>query len=731
MKYGKNQWARISSLLVRKSPKQCKQRWYEWLDPSIKKTPWTREEEEKLLHLAKIMPTQWRTIAASIEGRTASQCLQHYEKLLDQAQGKDAMDPSDDPRRLRPGEIDPNPEVKPALPDPVDFDEDEKEMLQEARARLANTQGKKAKRRAREKTLDEAKRLAALQKRRELKAAGIHVSVPQQGTKKKRTKMADVVSERSVPAGFYDTTKEDEREESLRRNPRFQQITLQKLEGRRQEDEEKLRKKDNEKMKRLKEDNLPAAMAKISKANDPMNVSARPAFNLPAPQISNTEIEQIVKVTQRNALEDGDGNSVTAALLPRVEQTPSITPMRTPLTASGGGDAVMREAQQLALMNRETQTPLVGGASHASELGAVKREITTPNVLKTPLVGSKTGSRNVMQTPTGAAAAAATASSDSFAVPESKKRRVNEGEEVVVAGDDLFANLASLPAPKNASSKIVVPIIVDEDGDVEGRKDSNIEPDAGEVARHELAVKEEIARSTDALLSSVLRLGLPRPQMVGNVNLSGPFGSLAVQLIAHDNSKYIIESSSKDKKKRRTRPDESSSDVSVDHPAPVTERELENARKEIAKDMESVDLNAFIDMWDEWYASTINVPGRGRIPKSDCSVKEQCAALKAQHEGLVAAIEEKSKQCQKIESKIKILHQGYIDRCSNIGASISSTYDALQKSLYDRECFRMLLASEQEVIPHRIAKLEAEVAEIAQVEASLQRDYAEMMSRRL
>ena len=37
MKYGKNQWARISSLLVRKSAKQCKARWNEWLDPSIKK----------------------------------------------------------------------------------------------------------------------------------------------------------------------------------------------------------------------------------------------------------------------------------------------------------------------------------------------------------------------------------------------------------------------------------------------------------------------------------------------------------------------------------------------------------------------------------------------------------------------------------------------------------------------------------------------------------------------
>jgi len=37
MKYGKNQWSRIASLMNRKSAKQCKARWYEWLDPSIKK----------------------------------------------------------------------------------------------------------------------------------------------------------------------------------------------------------------------------------------------------------------------------------------------------------------------------------------------------------------------------------------------------------------------------------------------------------------------------------------------------------------------------------------------------------------------------------------------------------------------------------------------------------------------------------------------------------------------
>lgn len=77
---------------------------YEWLDPSIKKTEWNREEEEKLLHMAKLMPNQWRTIAP-IVGRTAAQCLQHYERLLDMAQdaggaagGEGGAAMADDPR---------------------------------------------------------------------------------------------------------------------------------------------------------------------------------------------------------------------------------------------------------------------------------------------------------------------------------------------------------------------------------------------------------------------------------------------------------------------------------------------------------------------------------------------------------------------------------------------------------------------------------------------------------
>ena len=44
--------------------------------------------------------------------------------VRDKAQQKENEVGDDDPRKLKPGEIDPNPETKPARPDPVDMDED-------------------------------------------------------------------------------------------------------------------------------------------------------------------------------------------------------------------------------------------------------------------------------------------------------------------------------------------------------------------------------------------------------------------------------------------------------------------------------------------------------------------------------------------------------------------------------------------------------------------------------
>ncbi|KAG5454877.1 CDC5 cell division cycle 5-like protein [Clonorchis sinensis] len=393
MKYGKNQWARIASLLHRKAAKQCKARWYEWLDPSVKKTEWSREEDEKLLHLAKLMPTQWRTIAP-IVGRTANQCLERYEYLLDKAQNREGLSAEEDPKRLRPGEIDPNPETKPARPDPIDMDEDELEMLSEARARLANTQGKKAKRKARERQLEIARRMAMMQKRRELRAAGLGSFLGlMPKTKPFMDYNIEIPFEKQPPKGFYDTSQEKVDPKLLD----FQRLRLSDVEKETfMEREKRERKKDAERQAKRLQSDLPGVL-RGGALDEP--VLKRSKLVLPEPQVSDLELENLVKVGQagenavRMAMEDSgyDAGSATHPLLPDYPSaggfaTPAmIAAQRTPVAMV---DSVTREAQNILAL-QQVQTPLVGGDNpeligHSDFTGVTPSPanvLTTPNTL--------------------------------------------------------------------------------------------------------------------------------------------------------------------------------------------------------------------------------------------------------------------------------------------------------------------------------------------------------------
>ena len=304
MKYGLNQWPRISSLLVRKSSKQCKERWYNWLDPKLKKTEWTKEEEEQLITLVKMFPCQWKTIAPFL-GRSAHMCIEHFQELLDKAENRQ-IDPNNDPRKLRPGEIDPNPETKPARPDPIDLDEDMKETLNEARARVANTRGKKAKRKIREKQLEEARKLATLQKKRELRAAGIefHVRIAKRLLKETNYNR-DVPFMREVPKGTWT----DENDNETPPPDKYKaDINLQYLESRSRDiEEEKQRKKDEAKMKSLKLKNLPMAFELINKKYNFVD-EKKEKINLPKPENSN-EIKDSEDIEMKNDNENNNNEN--------------------------------------------------------------------------------------------------------------------------------------------------------------------------------------------------------------------------------------------------------------------------------------------------------------------------------------------------------------------------------------------------------------------------------------
>lgn len=204
-KYGTHQWSKVASLLQNKSARQCQIRWDEYLNPRLNFGEFSRPEDARLLELARRLPNQWRTIADAM-GRTAQVCIDRYNQLLE---GDSEFGVSSSLQLQYPN----NAETQAAKPDGIELEDEEREMLAEARARLVNTKGKKATRKVRERMLEESKRIAQLQNRRELKQAGERATI-KKPRKRYETEIdynEDVAYEQQPQSGIYDTSFEDER----------------------------------------------------------------------------------------------------------------------------------------------------------------------------------------------------------------------------------------------------------------------------------------------------------------------------------------------------------------------------------------------------------------------------------------------------------------------------------------------------------------------------------------
>ncbi|KAI6002817.1 pre-mRNA splicing factor component-domain-containing protein [Pisolithus albus] len=767
-KYGKNQWARISSLLVRKTPKQCKARWYEWLDPSIKKTEWSKTEDEKLLHLAKLMPTQWRTIAP-IVGRTATQCLERYQKLLDEAEAKeneelgltgpkDTGPSADDVRRLRPGEIDPDPETKPARPDPIDMDEDEKEMLSEARARLANTQGKKAKRKARERQLEEARRLAVLQKKRELKAAGI---IMRHKTKLKGMDYnADIPFEKKAAPGFYDTSEEQARVTSA---PIGQ--SLRRLENKRKTDDEEAERRKRQRRNEKEGQGsghqtkfVPARDAQIQKLKEADSIGRRRKLELPGAQVGEAELEEIVKIGQTGenakALVNG-GSEATSKLLGEYEGLDGARMARTPRTAPQQ-DNVMMEARNLRNMTI-AQTPLLGdentplhttGDGTGFEGATPRHQVAfTPNPLATPrsdgvIDGKSMVGATPLRTPmrdnlsinpeTGMVTGGET--------PREQRLRTDSAKRALKAG------FMSLPKPEN-NFELLVP----EDEEEEPTElVPAIEEDAAQRDARLKRMREEEERKALARRSKVVQLGLPRParvnveQLMSNLSLETEDDlAVAKKLINAELSSLILHDS-------------------IVHPLPGTnlpggtvssyvlppDEDLARAKSmvhlelatsigfpaaseaQVKEGLQTLSKSEEVDETCSWAHQrqrlAFNPHSRIWVDPQSLSAEDRVAGYTTLLKDCREQMTKEDSKTSKIEKKLGITLGGYQVRSKALAKRVTDAFDELVKTKFDYESFSRLASNEAVAGPRRVESLKEEVEILARRERLLQERYAEL-----
>jgi len=711
-KYGLNQWARVSSLLARKTPKQCKARWTEWLDPAIRKIEWSKEEDEKLLHLAKLMPTQWRTIAP-IVGRTANQCLERYSRLLDEAEtrehdelalggpeGGEASAPTgDDVRKLRPGELDPDPESKPARPDTIDMDEDEKEMLSEARARLANTQGKKAKRKARERQLEESRRLAVLQKRRELKNAGINVKI----TTKKKGQMdynADIPFEKAPASGFYDTLEEADQNEKEREefDPRKQQLA-RKRQGEPEDNQDNKRQKHDKGADEAKKAAVRAgALQKMREAEQQSN---RRALNLPAPQVSEAELEDIVKMGMsgdRASKAVGEDAGLSSRYTNMVGQTPIRTPMAPPQEdriANSIRDIQALTNTQSSLLGGDN-TPLHQGSGSTGFEGAAptRSQLQTPNPLATPF--RQQGQAGPGATP--------------LRTPRDNLLINNQAQ--LDAKSALRAKLASLPKPKATEFELELP---DETTEPVATTSTDRE-DQEEIDRRAREAEEAAAAAEFKRQTQVFQRNLPRPRMVDQKQLLAnaqtipdPIRSMiaqeAVVLMTHDASSQPLPGS----KRQPAKPAEALPDDYIASARAAIQAEVENDPTAKAA-------------YDAYFTTLSTLPTRGELPTSIAHLQTS-ADLLPYHEAASTALLDLAQENNKREKKLGLLLGGYMSRQRGLKKKLADGHKALLEEQEKRRAFEDLRVAEDAGLQSRLEKLRSEVGAVTRREREAQEEY--------
>ncbi|KAK9953868.1 hypothetical protein ABG768_015988 [Culter alburnus] len=83
-KFGRDEWELIAGYLPGRSAQDCKYRFTVVLDPELIKGTWTKEEDEKLIQLVSLYgDKKWSTIAKHLKGRRGKQCRERWHNHLD------------------------------------------------------------------------------------------------------------------------------------------------------------------------------------------------------------------------------------------------------------------------------------------------------------------------------------------------------------------------------------------------------------------------------------------------------------------------------------------------------------------------------------------------------------------------------------------------------------------------------------------------------------------------
>ncbi|XP_013764645.1 v-myb avian myeloblastosis viral oncogene homolog-like 2b isoform X1 [Pundamilia nyererei] len=96
-KLGPNDWKTIASYIPNHTEHQCQHRWFKVLDPELVKGPWTKEEDEKVIELVNLYGNkQWALVAKHLKGRLGKQCRERWHNHLNPSVKKSSWTAEED-----------------------------------------------------------------------------------------------------------------------------------------------------------------------------------------------------------------------------------------------------------------------------------------------------------------------------------------------------------------------------------------------------------------------------------------------------------------------------------------------------------------------------------------------------------------------------------------------------------------------------------------------------------
>ena len=96
-KIGPRKWRTIAEHVPGRSHIQCMQRWHKVLEPTLNKGLWKAEEDEQLRAAVRLHgSSSWPAVAAIIPGRNCKQCRERWNNYLDPTLKKGCWEPAED-----------------------------------------------------------------------------------------------------------------------------------------------------------------------------------------------------------------------------------------------------------------------------------------------------------------------------------------------------------------------------------------------------------------------------------------------------------------------------------------------------------------------------------------------------------------------------------------------------------------------------------------------------------